>query len=262
MGILNVTPDSFFDGGRFTDPEVALERALEMEAEGAGLIDVGGESTRPDSECVDEDEELRRVIPVLEKLSGRVRTPLSIDTRKVGVARRALEAGAVVVNDVGANRDDDAMGELIAETGAGYVVMHMRGTPQTMQRDPVYRDVVGEVSDFFDDRIHRLTRLGVSVDQIILDVGIGFGKTVHHNLELLSALRKFKKAERPLLIGVSRKSFIGRLLNAELDERLAGALACACWAALAGVDIIRAHDVIETLHAVKMIDEIRKVQSV
>lgn len=256
MGIVNVTPDSFSDGGRFLDASAAVAHALRLVEQGAGIIDVGGESTRPGALPVAEPEELRRVMPVIEQLAGRIKVPISIDTAKAGVARAALAAGASIVNDVAANREDDALWRLVAETRAGYVCMHAQGTPQTMQAEPIYTDVVREVREFFSERIRRLSDCGVGRDQIILDPGIGFGKTVKHNLQLLGAARSFASFERPMLLGVSRKSFIGKLLGAELAARLPGALACACLAVAAGVQIIRAHDVAETVQAIRMTEAI------
>jgi dihydropteroate synthase len=256
MGIVNVTPDSFFDGGRFLDAPAAVAHALQLVEQGAEIIDVGGESTRPGALPVSEAEELRRVMPVIEQLAGQVKVPISIDTVKPGVARAALTAGASIVNDVAANRDEVALWEVVAEARAGYVCTHMQGTPQTMQVKPVYTDVVCEVGEFFSGRIRRLSDCGVGREQIILDPGIGFGKTVEHNLQLLGAARDFTRLERPLLIGVSRKSFIGKLLGAELAARLPAALACACLAVAAGVQIVRAHDVAETVQAIRMTEAI------
>ena len=256
MGIVNVTPDSFFDGGRFLDASAAVAHALQLVEQGAEIIDIGGESTRPGALPVDEPEELRRVMPVIEQLVGRVKVPISIDTVKLGVARAALAAGASIVNDIAANREEDALWRLVAETRAGYVCMHMQGTPQTMQASPAYTDVVREVRDFFAERIRRMSDCGVGRDQIMLDPGIGFGKTVKHNLQLLGAMRSFASLERPLLLGVSRKSFMGTLLGAELAARLPGALACACLSVTAGVQIIRAHDVAETVQAIRMTEAI------
>jgi dihydropteroate synthase len=261
MGIVNVTPDSFFDGGRFLDAEAAVAHALQLAEQGAEIIDVGGESTRPGALPVAESEELRRVLPVIEQLAGRIKVPISIDTVKPGVARAALAAGASIVNDVAANRADSALWRLVAEVRAGYVCMHAQGTPQTMQANPAYTDVAREVREFFAERIRRLNDCGVGRDQIILDPGIGFGKTVEHNLQLLGAARSFTSLERPLLLGVSRKSFIGKLLGAELAARLPGALACACLAVAAGVQIIRAHDVAETVQAIRMAEAILAKQT-
>lgn len=252
MGVVNVTPDSFSDGGRFLEAAAAVEQAERLVAEGAEIIDVGGESTRPGAQPVAEAEELRRVIPVIERLAGHLSVPISIDTMKPGVARAALEAGASLVNDVGANRSEERMWEEVARYRAGYVCMHMRGRPTTMQRAPIYADVVREVNGFFRERLRRLQACGVNPDQVVLDVGIGFGKTVEHNLQLITRAASFKRAQRPLLLGVSRKSFIGRLLKVEVGGRLAGSLACACWAVAAGVHIVRVHDVAETVQAVRM----------
>ena len=258
MGIVNVTPDSFSDGGRFLAADVAVKHALALIAEGADLIDVGGESTRPNAAPVDEAEELRRVVPVLEALAPLVKVPLSIDTQKPGVARAALRAGASVVNDIAANRADDALWRIVADAGAGYVAMHMQGSPQTMQREPVYADVVGDVRGFFAERLPRFRAAGISEENVVLDVGIGFGKTPRHNLELLAALPGFRSFARPLLLGVSRKSFLGKLLGAEVEQRLPAALACACHAVSAGVQIIRVHDVLATVQAVRMTEAIHQ----
>lgn len=256
MGVVNITPDSFSDGGFFFNSAKAVEHALALAEQGAEILDIGGESSRPGAIPVSEGEEMRRVVPVIEKLIGRVSVPISIDTTKPAVARLALQSGASFVNDIAANREDDAMWHVVAEFGAGYVAMHMQGTPQTMQKNPVYADVVGEVMDFFRDRLQRLNACGMAADQVVLDVGIGFGKTTGHNLQLLAGLGSFTKLERPLLIGVSRKSFIGKVLGADLAARLPGSLACACVAVEAGVKIIRAHDVAQTVQAVRMTEAI------
>ncbi len=256
MGVVNVTPDSFSDGGQFLDPTKAVAHALELVAQGAEILDIGGESTRPGAAPVTEAEELRRVIPVIEQLAACVKGPLSIDTMKPAVARAALAAGASIVNDVGANRAPDDLWRAVAEFKAGYVAMHMQGTPQTMQVNPTYADVTREVEEFFQDRLEQLNRAGVSSDQVVLDVGLGFGKSLEHNLQLLASLESFTKLERPLLLGASRKSFIGRLHPAEAAERLPGSLACACLAIEAGVQIIRTHDVAETVQAVRVIEAI------
>jgi dihydropteroate synthase len=256
MGIVNVTPDSFSDGGKFLDPSAAVARAHELVRQGAEIIDVGGESTRPGAEPVGEAEELRRVVPVVERLALEVEVPLSIDTRKAAVAKQALQAGASIVNDVGANREEDGIWRLVAESGAGYICMHMRGTPQTMQADPIYEDVVTEVKTFWTDRLERLGQAGISEDQVVLDPGLGFGKAVEHNLQLLAAWPRLTKLKRPLLLGVSRKSFMGRLLGADVNSRLPASLACSCWAVQSGVQLIRTHDVAETLQAVRMTEAI------
>jgi dihydropteroate synthase len=273
MGIVNVTPDSFSDGGKFSSPAKAVAHALELVAQGAEILDIGGESTRPGAEPVSEAEELRRVIPVIEKLAkllnktGRDALPrvrvgrqvssakpvlISIDTMKPAVARAALQAGASIVNDVAASRSDGAMWKVVAEFRAGYICMHAQGGPQTMQKNPAYQNVVRDVGEFFRERLGQLNAVGVSSDQVVFDPGIGFGKTLEDNLQLLANLRRFTKLRRPLLLGVSRKSFIGKLLGANLNERLPASLACATLAVADGVQIIRAHDVAETVQAVRL----------
>ncbi len=252
MGVVNVTPDSFSDGGKFLDASAAVAHALKLAADGAEILDLGGESTRPGAAPVAEAEELRRVLPVIRQLAGRVNIPISIDTLKPAVARAALAAGASIVNDVAAHREDSAMWCEVAEFRAGYVCMHARNLPPTTQENPVYGDVVRDVGEFFQERLGRLNAAGVAADQVVLDVGIGFGKTMEHNLQLLANLRSFTTMARPLLIGVSRKSFIGKLLGAGLNERLSASLACACLAVESGAQIIRAHDVAETVQAVRM----------
>lgn len=257
MGVVNVTPDSFSDGGQFIVAADAVARALRLAEQGADIIDIGGESTRPHATPVSEKEELRRVMPVIESLAGKLKVPLSIDTMKPEVARAALKAGASIVNDVGANREDDRMWRVVAAAGAGYVAVHMQGTPQTMQGTPRYQDVVREVGEFFSDRILRVSDCGVALDQVILDVGIGFGKSPGHNLRLLGELARFAELERPLLIGVSRKSFLGKFAGGEdLRARLPAALACASLAVEAGAQMVRAHDVAETVAAVRMTEAI------
>ncbi len=256
MGVVNVTPDSFSDGGRFLSPEAAVAHALELVRQGADIIDIGGESTRPGAEPINEAEELRRVIPVVEKLAATVKIPLSVDTLKPAVARAALRAGASIVNDVAANRAEDAMWKIAAEFRAGYICLHAQGTPQTMQKNPVYADVVREVGGFFAERLERLNACGVAADQVVLDVGIGFGKTLEHNLQLLANLESFTTMARPLLIGVSRKSFIGTLLGADVSERLPASLACVSLAIVGGVQIIRTHDVAETVQAARMTEAV------
>ena len=273
MGVVNVTPDSFSDGGIFYSPAKAITQALELVAQGAEILDIGGESTRPGAKPVSEAEELHRVIPVIEELSGQLergrparvnlrpqlageppafRVLISIDTMKPAVARAALDAGASIVNDVAANRSNVAMWKVVAEFRAGYICMHAQGSPRTMQKNPAYKNVVREVGEFFRERLVKLNACGVSSDQVVFDSGIGFGKTLEHNLQLLANLRRFTKLRRPLLLGVSRKSFIGKLLGAALNERLPASLACATLAVADGVQIIRAHDVAETVQAVRL----------
>lgn len=256
MGIVNVTPDSFSDGGKFFNVRKAIAHALQLVEEGAEILDVGGESTRPGAKPVSEKEELRRVIPVIEKLAGKIKIPISIDTMKPAVARAALKAGAGIVNDVAANRNGKEMWEIVSEFRAGYIVMHARGTPQTMQKNPRYKNVVHEVRKFFSEQIKTLTANGIASEQIIFDPGIGFGKTAEHNLALLAHLRQFTALRRPLLLGVSRKSFLGKLSGVTANERLPASLACAILAIESGAQIIRAHDVLETVRAVRMAEAV------
>ena len=252
MGIVNVTPDSFSDGGKFFDSEAAVAQALKLVADGAEILDSGGESTRPGATPVSEEEELRRVIPVIQKLSAQVKVPISIDTTKPNVARAALDAGASIVNDVGAatHTEDFTMWKIVSENHAGYIVMH---APAPVPKVPVYREVVREVSSFFSERLAlMMNEVGLPMEQLILDPGIGFGKTPEHNLALLTGLKTFARWRRPLLIGVSRKSFLGKLLGVETENRLPASLACAILAVGDGAHIIRTHDVAETVQAVRM----------
>ena len=257
MGIVNVTPDSFSDGGQHATSEAAVAHALSLAAEGADILDIGGESTRPGAPAVSESEELARVIPVIEQLAGQTETALSIDTQKPVVAEAAISAGAVIVNDIAANRTEPQMWKIVAATRAGYVAMHMQGTPQTMQDRPEYTEVVAEVRAFFEERLERFKKAGLNAEQVMFDPGIGFGKTVEHNLALLTGLERFTNMNRPLLVGASRKSFIGRLTEAAVEDRLAGSLACACRAAEAGAAVLRVHDVKETNQALQTWNAIR-----
>ena len=250
MGILNVTPDSFSDGGRFRDPERAVEHALEMEAEGADIIDIGGESTRPGARPVPLEEERRRVLPVIENLAARSGLPLSIDTRKPELASEAIERGVSIVNDVGAADRDPRMLRILRETGAGYICLHMQGAPASMQRAPAYEDVVREIAAFLAESLDLYRREGIDPLQVAFDVGIGFGKTTAHNLRLLHEMKRFASLGRPVVLGVSRKSFMGRILD--LDHRtggLFGSLACACRGWQDGVSVFRVHDVGPTVQA-------------
>ena len=249
MGILNVTPDSFSDGGLYDSTDRAVERGLEMVAEGADIIDIGGESTRPNAVPVSVDEELKRVIPVIEILARKVSVPISIDTTKVEVARAAIVAGASIINDVAGNRTDDTLWRLAGETGAGYILMHTQGTPQTMQKNPQYSDVCAEVNEFFGKQLVKMDACGLTREQVVLDVGIGFGKTVEHNIALLKGVQTFLKWDRPIMIGASRKSFIGALTGAGLSDRLAGSLVSACFVAGEGAGLVRVHDVAATRQA-------------
>jgi dihydropteroate synthase len=262
MGIVNVTPDSFSDGGRFFDVGAAVAHALELAGQGAQILDIGGESTRPGAAPVSESEELRRVLPVIEKLAAQTKAVLSIDTMKPAVARAALAAGASIVNDVAAARGDREMWQAVAEFHAGYVVMHAPGPPGAPVR-PAYADVVREVGEFFSERlIAMLNETGIAAEQVVLDPGIGFGKELEQNLQLLAGLRSFTKWRRPLLLGVSRKSFIEKSTGAKLAERLPASLACAALAVKSGVNIVRAHDVVETVQAVRMAEAILQKSNV
>lgn len=257
MGILNVTPDSFSDGGMFLSPDRALQQAEKLVEEGADIIDVGGESTRPFSDSVDEDEEKRRVIPIIEKLASVIDVPISVDTCKSGVARSAMEAGASIINDVSALRFDPEMVEVAARSGVPLILMHMLGTPRTMQKNPHYDAVIAEIMGFLQQRIDYATRHGVKREQIIVDPGIGFGKTVKHNLAILKNLDAFHLLNSPLLLGASRKSFIGLVLGRENPlERELGTGAVTCAAVLAGVHILRVHNVSVNVEVARMADAI------
>jgi dihydropteroate synthase len=257
MAILNVTPDSFYDGGRRLDPGKAIADGIEMAVAGADVIDVGGESTRPGARPVSEDEELERVLPVIRGLRREIRVPISIDTYKSGVARAALREGADIVNDISALRFDTEMVELVAAEKVPVVLMHMQGTPRTMQAEARYDDVVREVGDFLALRIQYAVERGVERHRIVVDPGFGFGKTLEHNLALLRGLPELASLGQPLLVGASRKTFIGKILGAEPGERLEGSLAAAVAAVLGGANIIRTHDVKETRRAVRIADAIR-----
>jgi dihydropteroate synthase len=250
MGILNVTPDSFSDGGRFLDPARAIEHGLALARQGAAILDVGGESTRPGAEPVDAAEERRRVVPVIDGLrAAGTRARISIDTSKASVAEAALAAGADIVNDVTALRGDPEMGPLIARRGAGCVLMHMLGEPRTMQRDPRYGDVVSEVARFLGERLDAAVGHGIARERIWLDPGIGFGKTVAHNLELLSGLPELGALGRPLVVGTSRKSFLGELTGRDFGGRVAATVATTVLAYERGARVFRVHDVAPTRDA-------------
>lgn len=251
MGILNVTPDSFSDGGRFSSFNRAIEHAMTMIEAGADIIDVGGESTRPGAQAVSQDEEIRRVVPIVESLAALTHVPVSVDTSKAGVIRAAIRAGAAMINDVRALRDEAAL-EAAAEGASAVCLMHMQGEPRTMQADPNYEDVVGEVRDFLQERVAACEAAGIARDRIVIDPGIGFGKRVEHNLQLLASLPELAELRLPILIGVSRKSMLGTLLDRPVEQRVAGGLAVATAAVLAGASILRVHDVAETVDAVKI----------
>jgi dihydropteroate synthase len=255
MGVVNVTPDSFSDGGLYLDPAAAIAHGEELAAQGAAILDIGGESTRPGAAPVAADEELRRVEPVIAALAGAAET-ISVDTSKATVAAAALDAGASIVNDVTALRGDPEMAALVADRGAGLVLMHMAGDPRTMQVDPSYEDVVAEVRDFLAARLEAAVAAGVEESRIWLDPGIGFGKTDRHNFELLRGIPELAILGRPILLGTSRKSFIGRADGSETDDRLGGTIATSILAATAGASILRVHDVREMSQAMTVVSAI------
>jgi dihydropteroate synthase len=257
MGVLNVTPDSFSDSGKFFDAEKAVEHGLRMVAEGAHIIDIGGESTRPGAEAVASEEELHRVIPVIEQLRRKSEVIISIDTSKAEVARAAVRAGASIVNDVTGGRGDEEMIPLLADTKSGFIIMHMQGTPQTMQIAPQYTNVVSEVADFFRQQHARAIGYDIDPMAIAFDPGIGFGKTLEHNLELLAQLERLRAYDRPIVIGVSRKSFLGKLINsAQIGDRLTPAVALTSLLRARGADVLRVHDVKENVNALKVTEAI------
>ncbi len=255
MGILNVTPDSFSDGGLYNRLDKALDHAEKMVEDGADIIDIGGESSRPGSEPVPENIELERILPVIEKLAKKVNVPLSIDTYKASVARRALDAGACLVNDISALEDPN-MADVLAEYNVPIVLMHKQGTPRDMQVNPSYNSLIPEIIGYLKSRIQIALDRGIQSDQIIIDPGIGFGKTTEHNLEILRKLKEFKSLNKPILIGTSRKSFIGKILNLPIEDRLEGTSATVAIAIANGADIIRVHDVKEMKRVALMTDAI------
>lgn len=257
MGILNVTPDSFSDGGLHYNLEDAVAQALKMVEEGADIIDIGGESTRPGSEPVPLEEELRRVIPVIKAIREESDTPISIDTYKAEVAEEALIAGADLINDISALRFDEELKDLAAKYQIPVVLMHMQGTPKTMQENPTYTDVVAEISAFFKERIAEACEAGIAEENIILDPGIGFGKRLEHNLEILRRLADFKSLGRPILLGTSRKSFIGQITKTPVGERLEGTIASTVIGIMNGADIVRVHDVRQVKRAAEIADAIK-----
>lgn len=256
MGVLNVTPDSFSDGGRYIDPEKALDHAYFMVESGADILDVGGESSRPGAESVSAEEEIGRVIPIIKKLAKKTKLPISVDTVKSEVAEKAIDAGATILNDISALRIDDKMAEIAAKSEAYVILMHMRGTPADMQKDTEYRDLIGEVSGFLSDAASKAEARGVKKEKIIIDPGIGFGKSAEGNFIILKNLDKFLNLGYPIMIGASRKSFIGKTLDVDTGERVEGSIAAACYAVLNGADIVRVHDVAETRRALTIIENI------
>lgn len=261
MGVLNVTPDSFSDGGLWLEPDSAVRHGVAMVAEGAAIIDVGGESTRPGAAPITETEELRRVLPVVEALSGRVSVPISIDTRRPRVAGAALDAGASLINDTSGEATDPDMAAVIASTGAGVVVMHSRGTPETMRDLTRYSDVVNDVTSFLVRRAGDLEKKGVGHQSIAVDPGFGFAKTAEQNLELLARFDEVSGLGYPVVAGTSRKSFIGKVLDAEASDRLEGTIATVVWAVGKGARIVRVHDVLPTVRAVRMTEAIQRASS-
>lgn len=256
MGIVNVTPDSFSDGARFLDATAAVDHALQMVEEGADLLDVGGESTRPGAQPVTAVDEARRVLPVIEKIAAASDVPVSIDTTKAEVAREALAAGAAIVNDVTGLHGDPALARAAAEFSAPVVAMHIKGTPRAMQKNPAYKDLIAEITDYLRESIAIAEQNGVPAEQMIVDPGIGFGKTVRHNLEIMARLREFAKLDRPILIGTSRKSTIGKITGKPVDQRLFGTAATIALCIANGAHIVRVHDVAEAVDVVKMADAI------
>mgnify|MGYP003878704553 CR=1 FL=1 len=256
MGVLNVTPDSFSDGGLFFEPAKAIEHGLKMAEEGADIIDVGGESSRPGSDPLPLDEELRRVIPVIEELASRLKIPISVDTYKSQVAERAIEAGAQMINDISGLRFDPQMAYVAARYDSPLIIMHIKGTPKTMQQEPFYEDLMGEIIAYLHQAIEKATSAGVDPQQVIVDPGIGFGKRVQDNLVILNRLHDLNVLGRPILIGTSRKSFIGAVLGLEVHQRMIGTLATVAVAAMKGAHIVRVHDVAPVKQVVDMVDAI------
>ena len=258
MGVLNVTPDSFSDGGKYFQKDNAIEHGLSMAGEGADIIDVGGESTRPYSEKISDQEELDRVIPVIQALSKDLRIPISIDTCKANIAQEALKAGASIINDISAFRFDPAMISVAAEAEVPVILMHMQGTPKGMQANPTYENLIPEILDFLKGAMDRAVAGGIRKDMIIVDPGIGFGKTFDHNLQIIRELDEFNALERPILLGASNKAFIGHILHKEPHERDTGSMAAVAASVLNGAHIVRVHNVKKTVETVKMIDAIRR----
>jgi dihydropteroate synthase len=258
MGVLNVTPDSFSDAGRYADYDSAVARGLLMADEGADIVDVGGESTRPGADPVPEEEEIGRVVPVIKELAAKLAIPISIDTYKSGVARAALDAGAALINDISGMTFDSGMAPLAAEAGVPVALMHIKGTPKDMQADPVYDSLMSEISNYLRDKAQAAMAAGVSRNKIIIDPGIGFGKTVEHNLEIINRVAEFKSLGYPVLIGPSRKSFIGKVLGLEPDQRLEGTAAAIAACVAGGASIVRVHDVKEMVRVTRLADAIFK----
>ncbi len=258
MGVINVTPDSFSDGGQFLEKDRAVEQALQLAGDGADLIDIGGESTRPYSKGISADEEMNRVIPVIEALKKKLRIPISIDTLKAQVAREALRSGASMVNDISAFRLDPEMASVVAQAGVPVILMHMKGTTADMQVAPTYGDVASEIITFLRSAMDQAVRSGVRRDRIIVDPGIGFGKSFDHNLEILKELGRLQCLEAPILVGSSRKAFIGRILDKKVHERDTGTMATVAAAVMNGAHIVRVHNVKQAVETVRVIDAIKR----
>jgi dihydropteroate synthase len=259
MGILNVTPDSFSDGGKYFDKERAVEQALRMQDEGADIIDIGGESTRPGAEKISVEEEIDRVVPVIEALANKVNIPLSIDTYKSAVAEEAILSGASIINDISGLRFDPQMPRIAARNNVPVVIMHIKGTPENMQKRPVYKALISEITDYLREGVEIARNAGIADDKIVIDPGIGFGKTIEHNLEIIQKLNVFSGLEKPILIGPSRKSFIGRILDAlPAAERLEGTAAAIAIGIFNGANIIRVHDVKEMGRVARVADRIKR----
>ena len=258
MGIVNVTPDSFSDGGSYPSVDDAVKHGIQMVSDGADLLDVGGESTRPGSDPTPAVEELARVVPVIQRLTHELPdTPVSVDTRKAEVARSALDAGATIVNDIAAGADPD-MFEIVRQAHAGMVLMHMKGEPKTMQEDPTYYDVVAEVRGWLGERLEAAVAAGIDLDQLCIDPGLGFGKTLEHNLVILHDIDAFHHLEVPVIVGPSRKGFIGALTDTAVGDRLEGTAGVVAWCAARGVDIVRVHDVKEMVRVARVVDAITR----
>lgn len=260
MGVLNITPDSFSDGGRFFNPEKAVEHGLSMADQGADIIDVGGESTRPGAEAIDTDEEIERIVPAIERLKKKIAIPISIDTRRAEVAELACQAGASVINDISGLNYDERIAEVAHKYDAYLILMHMKGTPETMQKDIHYDDLIGEISSFLKNAAAKAMSHGVDKAKIIIDPGIGFGKTVEHNFSIIKNIHGFVRLGYPVMIGASRKSFIGKSLDLPVEQRLEGSLAAAIMAVLKGAAIVRVHDVLATARALKIVDKINEAE--
>jgi dihydropteroate synthase len=260
MGILNVTPDSFSDGGLYLRPEAAVVRAKQIESEGADFIDIGGQSTRPGAEEISAEEELKRVVPVLKALAKEIRIPMSIDTYRSEVAEEALKCGALIVNDISALNFDKDMARIISKYKASAILMHIKGTPRDMQVNPEYHNLIAEVLTYLENGMWKANVEGI--DQIIIDPGIGFGKSVQHNLHLIKNMYEFKKLDCPIMLGISRKSLIGKIDGSDIKERLSGTIALNTISILNGVNILRVHDVKEALRAARIVDEYKNLSKV